>query len=287
MKVVLFCGGQGMRIRGYNDEVPKPMIKIGPRPVLWHIMKYYAHFGHKDFILCLGYKAEVIKRYFLNYQEWLSNDLRLKNGGEEVELFDSDLDDWTITLVDTGLEASIGERLWAVRRLLRDEDAFLCNYADCLTDCHLPTMVEHFWKQNTVGTFMGIPPNYSFHVIQQDRTGRVTDLVAASNSAMRINGGYFMFRSELFDYMQPGEELVEEPFQRLIAADELSTYIHEGFWGCMDTFKEKMMLESLHEQGSAPWELWKEKADEKEMPRHHVIKNGKVQGSGKTAVERQ
>jgi glucose-1-phosphate cytidylyltransferase len=286
MKVVLFCGGQGMRIRGYNDEVPKPMIKIGPRPVLWHIMKYYAHFGHKDFILCLGYKADVVKRYFLNYQEWLSNDLRLKNGGDEVELFDSDLDDWTITLVDTGLEASIGERLWAVRGLLRDEEAFMCNYADCLTDCHLPTMVEYFWKQDTVGTFMGIPPNYSFHVIQQDRTGRVTDLVAASDSAMRINGGYFMFRPELFDYMQPCEELVEEPFQRLIAAEELSTYIYEGFWGCMDTFKEKMMLESLHKQGSAPWELWKGEADHTEGPRHHVIEDGRAHGEGKTAVER-
>jgi glucose-1-phosphate cytidylyltransferase len=284
MKVVLFCGGQGMRIRGYNDEVPKPMIKIGPRPVLWHIMKYYAHFGHTDFILCLGYKADVIKRHFLNYQEWLSNDLKLKNGGEEVELFDSDLDDWTITLVDTGIETSIGERLWAVRDLLRDEEAFMCNYADCLTDCHLPTMVEYFWKHDTVSTFMGIPPNYSFHVIHQDRTGRVTDLVAARDSTMRINGGYFIFRTEFFDYMQPGEELVEEPFQRLIAAEELSTYIHEGFWGCMDTFKEKMMLEEMHRKGDAPWELWKDDADKK---RHQSTMKNQLQSSLGTVSDRQ
>jgi glucose-1-phosphate cytidylyltransferase len=258
MKVVLFCGGQGMRIRKYNDEVPKPMIKIGSRPVLWHIMKYYAHFGHKDFVLCLGYKADVIKQYFLNYKEWVSNDFVVTNGGRDIELFDSDIDDWTITLVDTGVEACVGERLWAVRDLLKNEEAFMCNYADCLTDCDLPTMIEHFHDQGKVGSFMGIPPNYSFHVIQRDATGAVTDLVGAKESDLRINGGYFIFTPDLFDYMRPGEELVVEPFRRLIAAGELTTYIHNDFWGCMDTFKEKMMLEDMYQKGGAPWEIWRE-----------------------------
>lgn len=257
MKVVLFCGGQGMRIREYNDEVPKPMIKIGSRPVLWHIMKYYAHFGHKDFVLCLGYKADVIKQYFLNYKEWVSNDFVVTNGGRDIELFNSDIDDWTITLVDTGVEACVGERLWAVRDLLKNEEAFMCNYADCLTDCDLPTMIEHFHDQGKVGSFMGIPPNYTFHVIQRDAGGAVTDLVGAKESDLRINGGYFIFTPELFDYMRPGEELVVEPFRRLIGAGELTTYIHEGFWGCMDTFKEKMLLEDMHQRGEASWELWR------------------------------
>lgn len=258
MKVVLFCGGQGMRIREYNDEVPKPMIRIGSRPVLWHIMKYYAHFGHKDFVLCLGYKADVVKQYFLNYKEWVSNDFVVSNGGRDIELFNSDIDDWTITLVDTGSKACIGERLWAVRDLLQDEEAFMCNYADGLTDCHLPTMIDHFWEQEKVGSFMGIPPNYSFHVIERDASGAVTDLVGAKESSLRINGGYFIFTPEVFNYMRPGEELVVEPFRRLIGAGELTTFIHEGFWGCMDTFKEKMMLEDLHQREEAPWELWRE-----------------------------
>jgi len=257
MKVVLFCGGQGMRIREYNDEVPKPMIKIGSRPVLWHIMKYYAHFGHKDFILCLGYKADVVKQYFLNYQEWVSNDFVVTNGGRDIELFNSDIDEWTITLVDTGVEACVGERLWAVRDLLMEEDAFMCNYADCLTDCHLPTMIDHFWEQDKVASFMGIPPNYTFHVIEQDASGRVTDLVGAKESTLRINGGYFILKPEIFEFMRPGEELVVEPFKRLIQAGELTTYNHEGFWGCMDTFKEKMMLEDMHQKSTAPWELWR------------------------------
>src|SRR5262249_29649730 len=144
MKVVLFCGGLGTRLREFTGEIPKPMVKIGYRPILWHLMKYYAHYGHKDFILCLGYRADVIKQFFLNYEEWISNDFTLSKGGKELTLENNDIEDWKITFVDTGLHANIGERLVAVRRYVEDEDVFLANYSDGLTDLDLPTMIETF-----------------------------------------------------------------------------------------------------------------------------------------------
>ena len=225
MKVVLFCGGQGMRIRGYSQEVPKPMIRVGYRPILWHIMKYYAHFGHKDFILCLGYQADTIKNYFLNYNECISNDFVLSNGGDDLELLKSDIQDWRITFVDTGLHACVGERLMAVRDHLRGEEVFMANYADCLTNAPLPAMIDHFKQRGKVASFMGIrPTNYTFHIFDLAPDQTVRDFSAVKDADMWINGGYFIFRQEIFDYMQPGDELVEAPFRRLIcqpAVDQL------------------------------------------------------------------
>ena len=128
MKVVLFCGGLGTRLREHTGEIPKPMVKIGYRPILWHLMKYYAHFGHTDFVLCLGYKADVIKEFFLHYEEWISNDFTLSKGGKELTLENNDIENWSITFVDTGLHANIGERLVAVRKYVQDEEIFLANY---------------------------------------------------------------------------------------------------------------------------------------------------------------
>jgi glucose-1-phosphate cytidylyltransferase len=137
VKVVLFCGGLGTRLRDLSGEVPKPMVNIGYRPILWHVMRYYAHFGHKDFILCLGYKADVIKKFFLTYEEWISNDFTLSKGGKQIELKNNDIADWNITFVDTGLHANIGQRLLAVREYVENEEMFLANYADGLTDLGL------------------------------------------------------------------------------------------------------------------------------------------------------
>src|SRR5215475_6760042 len=144
MKVVLFCGGEGMRMRGYSEDVPKPMVTIGERPVLWHVMKYYAHYGHKDFVLALGYKANAIKEYFLNYKESVSNDFTLSRGGRQLDFMQRDIDDWKITFVDTGLRSNIGMRLKAVEPLLRDEEMFLANYSDGVTDAYLPKMISDF-----------------------------------------------------------------------------------------------------------------------------------------------
>ena len=164
MKVVLFCGGLGMRIRDAED-LPKPMVHIGYRPILWHVMKYYAHFGHKDFILCLGHRADAIKNYFLNYNECASNDFILSGGAKNLELLHSDIHDWRITFADTGIKSNIGQRLKAVEKYLEGEDEFLANYSDGLTDLPLPKQLEHFHQQDKVASFLCVRPNLSYHLV--------------------------------------------------------------------------------------------------------------------------
>ncbi len=256
MKVVIFCGGQGLRMREASDTVPKPMVPIGNRPVLWHVMKYYAHFGFTDFVLCLGYKAEVIKHFFLTYNEALTNDFVLSEGGAKVELLRTDIQDWNITFVDTGLNACIGERLRAVRSLLQDDDLFLANYGDTLTDADLGALIERTREAGAAASFLAVRPNYSFHVVSMDADGVVDAIDDVTRSGMWINGGYFVLSAELLDSLRPGEELVEEPFRRLLADGRLLANRHEGFWAPMDTLKDKQLLEALHESGHAPWQLW-------------------------------
>lgn len=259
MKVVLFCGGQGLRLRDVSENTPKPMVPIGYRPIIWHLMKYYAHFGHKEFILCLGHRADVIKDYFLRYDEATSNDfvLRGSQGERRVEMLARDMDDWSITFVDTGVDTNVGERLWAVRDRLKDEDMFLANYADNLSDLHLPTMLDHFRNQNVVASCLTVKPSQSFHYVEVDGDSRVTGIVPASNSSHWINGGFLAFRRDIFDFMRPQEDLVPGLFPRLIEQRQLATFRYEGFWHAMDTFKEKQTLEDLHARGKAPWQVWK------------------------------
>jgi glucose-1-phosphate cytidylyltransferase len=256
MKVVLFCGGLGTRLREFTGEIPKPMVKIGYRPILWHLMKYYAHYGHKDFVLCLGYKADVIKQFFLHYEEWISNDFTLSRGGKELTLENNDIEDWKITFVDTGLHANIGERLLAVRRYVQDEEIFLANYSDGLTDLDLDTMVHEFEASDKVAAFMAVPPSQSFHLVDIDPDGHVAALRPVADSNLLINGGFFALRQQIFDHMEAGEELVLEPFSRLIKERKLLGYRYENFW-CMDTFKEQQQLTDLFNSGRAPWEVWK------------------------------
>lgn len=256
MKVVIFCGGLGMRLREAGDDIPKPMVPIGNRPILWHLMKYYAHYGHTDFILCLGYRGDVIKKYFLNYEETSSNDFVLSGGGREIELMNRDISDWRITFADTGVNANIGQRLMAVQKYLSGEDIFLANYADGLTDMHLPSVIERFKSRGKIGNFVSSRPNLSFHAVSGLPDGGVREIKPVRDTDLRINSGYFMFRSEIFDYMRRGEELVDEPFQRLIAADQLLTFPYDGFTASMDTFKDKQHFDELHAKGRAPWEVW-------------------------------
>jgi glucose-1-phosphate cytidylyltransferase len=253
---VLVCGGLGMRLREADDRVPKPMVTIGYRPILWHVMKYYAHFGHKDFILCLGYRGDVIKEYFLNYNECVSNDFTLSEGGRKLELANSDINDWRITFADTGISSNIGQRLKAVEKHLAGESEFLANYSDGLTDLPLPLHVDQFRRQGATASFLCVKPNLSYHLVSCGEEGRVTAIQDIGSSSIRINGGYFILRSEIFDYLHEGEELVEKPFQRLLARDALTAYSYNGFWAPMDTFKDRQRLEELHVRGNAPWQLW-------------------------------
>ena len=245
-----------MRMREASEVVPKPMIPIGSRPILWHIMKYYAHFGFCDFVLCLGYKAEAIKQFFLNYNEAMANDFVLSDGGARVHLLKTDIHNWNITFVDTGLHSCIGERLRAVRHLLRDDEMFLANYGDTLTDANLPAMIEQTKAAGVTASFLAVRPNYSFHIVSMDERGVVDGISDVTRSDVWINGGYFVARSELLDQLRPGEDLVQEPFSRLIQANQLTAHRHPGFWAPMDTLKDKQSLEELHESGAAPWQVW-------------------------------
>ena len=257
MKVVLFCGGLGTRLRDYSETIPKPMVNIGYRPILWHVMKYYAHYGHKDFILCLGYKADLIKSYFLDYNECVSNDFTLMEGGKNVQLLNSDIHDWKITFVDTGFNANIGERLKAVEKHLGSDEVFLANYSDGLTDLVLPEMIDDFYKHDKVASFLCVKPSQSFHLVSMQEDGVVSGIQDIKQAAIRINGGYFIFKKEIFKYINKSEELVYEPFQRLIEIEQLLAYKYDGFWACMDTFKEKQQLDDIYSRNKAPWEVWK------------------------------
>lgn len=259
MKVVLFCGGQGMRIREHAESTPKPLVNIGFRPIIWHVMKYYANYGHTDFILALGHRADAIKSHFLNYDECLSNDFILTNGGRDLKLLNSDIQDWSITFVDTGLHTSIGQRLKAVQPHLEGETEFLANYSDGLTDLDLPKFLDEFHKQDTIGSFLCVKPTQSFHVVSMKDGSLVNRIEPIGASGLWINGGYFAFKQEIFDYIKDGEDLVFEPFDRLCAKDQLAGYTFEGFWASMDTFKDKQMLEDIYARGEAPWEVWKKR----------------------------
>src|SRR5262245_43294495 len=227
MKVVLFCGGLGLRIRD-SENVPKPLVTIGYRPIVWHLMKYYAHFGHKDFILCLGYRGDALKQYFLNYNECVSNDFTLSEGGKKLELMASDIDDWKITFVDTGLTSNIGERLKAVERIVGNDPEFLANYSDGLTDLPLAAHIDRFRDHNAVASFVSVKPNLSYHLVSTGATGLVSGIEDIRSAPLRINGGFFAFRREIFDYIRHGEELVIEPFQRLVAERRLAAYEYDG-----------------------------------------------------------
>ena len=257
MKVVLFCGGLGLRLSGQGENTPKPMVPIGDRPILWHLMKYYAHFGHRDFILCLGHGADVIRQYFANY------DAALSAGRRKGKQPDSDISTWSITFVDTGLDANVGMRLRAVREHLQGEEVFLANYSDNLTDAALPSMIDHLTSQAKVASFISVKPSHTFHVVHTGPDSSVTAITSVASCDIWINGGFFVFRRAIFDYLHEGEELVVEPFQRLIQENRLTAYRHDGFWACMDTFKEKMVLDDLYHRGSPPWATWKQPSPER------------------------
>jgi glucose-1-phosphate cytidylyltransferase len=256
MKVVLFCGGLGTRLKEYSETTPKPMVDVGGTPIMMHLMKYYAHHGHKDFILCLGYGAEQVKKYFLNYDECLANDFVYAQGGRHVEVSGSTIADWTITFVDTGLSSSIGQRLRAVRKHVDRDEMFMANYADGLTDLNLEHYLEFFREQKKTASFVSVRPRQSFHYVLATETGLVQSLQPIGLGDIQVNGGFFIFRPAVFDYIREDEDLVDAPFRRLIHAKELVTYRHSGFWICMDTLRDKRLLDSMHERGQAPWAVW-------------------------------
>ncbi|MFI9508156.1 glucose-1-phosphate cytidylyltransferase [Nocardia sp. NPDC052566] len=255
MKVVLFCGGYGMRMRnGSDDTVPKPMQMVGPRPLIWHVMRYYAHYGHKDFILCLGYGGNHIKDYFLTYQEERSNDFVIRRG--RVELLQADISDWTITFVDTGIESSIGERLRRVREHVAGEEYFLANYADVLTDAPLDRIVSGFAASGAAAAMTIVPPQSSFHCVDVNSAGEIKTITPVSQMRIWENGGYFVLTQDVFALLPPGGCLVEDACGALAAEGRLFGYQHLGFWKPADTFKERAELDEGYRRGDRPWMVW-------------------------------
>jgi len=259
MKVVLFCGGLGTRLREHSDTIPKPLVQIGYRPILWHLMRFYAHYGHTEFILCLGYRGDLVREYFLGYREALTNDFTLDGDTGTVHLHKKDLSGWKITFVDTGLHSNIGQRLLRAREYLKDEEMFLANYADGLSDVPINRQIEQFSKTDAIASFVGVRSAQSFHAVQMRDDGLVTSMGAMPDQALWINGGFMVLRQEIFDNIQEGEELVEKPFARLTEQKRLVCFPWQGFWQCMDTFKDKISFDRMEAQGKCPWMVWNQR----------------------------
>jgi glucose-1-phosphate cytidylyltransferase len=234
MKVVLFCGGLGSRLREHSGAIPKPLVPVGDRPILWHLMKYYAHFGHREFILCLGYRADLIREYF------------------DAE----DEDEWSVSLVDCGVHATVGERLTAVAPLLKDEEMFLANYSDGLSDLPLDRYLQEFAASDAVGTLLCVRPSQTFHVVDVGASGVASQIRGARDADVWINGGFFAFRPAIFDYLHDGEDLVEPALHRLVEAGRLRAHRYDGFWTAMDTLKDKVELDAMEANRTAPWMMW-------------------------------
>jgi glucose-1-phosphate cytidylyltransferase len=257
VKVVLFCGGLGTRLREHSETIPKPLVPVGYRPIMWHLMRYYAHFGHKDFILCLGYRGDLIREYFLNYRDCMSSDFTLELGSNEVRLLNGDAQDWRITFVDTGMNSNLGQRLLRVKHLLTGEPMFLANYSDGLSDLDLNDSIAEFERSGAVASFLAVRPAQSFHTVSVGAGGIVQSIESMNKADIWVNGGFFKLRQSIFDVLEEGEELVEQPFRRLLERHQLHARQHGGFWAAMDTFKDKMALDRMEAQGDCPWMVWK------------------------------
>jgi glucose-1-phosphate cytidylyltransferase len=260
MKVVLLCGGKGTRIRDVADDIPKPMIPVGDRPILWHIMKYYSHWGFNDFVLCTGYQGQVIRDFFLSYHAHTcdftirldgSNDLTYHGDHREVG--------WQVTVADTGSETMTGSRVRRIRRYLGDDEDFLLTYGDGVGDIDLEALVKFHREHGRILTVTGVRPPGRFGEITHDPAGVVTEFNEKPQAtAGRISGGFFVCRRELFDYLAEGDDVVfeEEPVRALVRDRQLVVYEHPGFWHPMDTYRDYMYLNRLYDSGEAPWKRW-------------------------------
>ncbi len=260
MKVVILCGGYGTRIRDVTDNIPKPMIPVGRYPILWHIMKYYAHCGHKDFVLCLGYKSDVIKDFFLNYEE-LTRDFTISLGSSKTVEFHTRHDeaDWRVTLAETGLSAMTGARVKRVKIYVGDDENFMLTYGDGLGDVDLDKLLQFHKSHGKILTVTGVRPPGRFGELMADGNGQVVEFNEKPQATGgRISGGFFVCRRELFDYLDDRETLVleQEPMRRLVEAGQMMVFEHNGFWQPMDTHREYQLLNSLHDSGKAPWVRW-------------------------------
>jgi len=259
MKVIILCGGQGTRLKEETEFKPKPMVYVGNKPILWHIMKMYAHYGFNEFILALGYKGDYIKEFFLN-QKALTSDFTLRTKDFDVEYHmenREDFDDFKITFVDTGLETMPGERILRCKKYVpKEDDNFMVTYGDGVSDLDLKKELEFHKKQKTIGTLAGIHPTSKFGIILTDGNNLIKEFTEKPVLNDWVNGGYMIFNKEVFKFLKVGE--TEHPaLQRLAKSKQLSLYKHNGFWACMDTPKELNDLNNWWNEKKPPWKIWK------------------------------
>jgi glucose-1-phosphate cytidylyltransferase len=259
MKAVILCGGKGTRIRDVTENVPKPMLPIGDRPILWHIMKGYAAHGIEDFVLCLGYKSWAVKEFFLNYRA-MSSDVTVSLGGESAIRYDaSPLEQWRVTLAETGIETMTGARVAAIRRYVEEDDAFCLTYGDGVADIDVGRLLAFHREHGRVATLSAVRPVSRFGELSLDGSAVREFREKPRATSGLINGGFFVFDAKrIWPYLAGGDDLVleREPLQRLAAEGQLMAYIHEGFWEPMDTQREYTMLNELWASGKAPWRTW-------------------------------
>ena len=255
MKVVILCGGLGTRLREETETRPKPMVEIGGRPILWHLMKLYAHHGFNEFVLALGYKGEVIKRYFLEYHA-VTSDATVDVASGRVEVHDGERDDWLVHLVDTGLDTQTGGRLKRLEAWLKD-GTFMLTYGDGVADIDLRDLLRFHRAQGRLGTVTAVRPPARFGelVLDGSAVGRFTEKPQVGEGW--INGGFMVCEPEVLRYLDgDGDSLERDALERLAADRQLAAYRHEGFWQCMDTMRDVRVLESRWQSGAAPWKLW-------------------------------
>ncbi len=260
MKVAILCGGQGTRIRDVADDIPKPMIPVGGYPILWHIMKYYSRFNHNKFVLCLGYKEQVIKDFFLNYEAH-TRDFTISLGQSKSIAYHSahDESDWQITMASTGLQAMTGARVKRVRHFLAGEENFLLTYGDGVGDIDLDALVRFHLSHGKILTVTGVRPPGRFGELMSDPSGLITEFNEKPQATGgRISGGFLVCRKEIFDYLDDREDLVfeQEPMRELVKDRQMMVYEHDGFWQPMDTYRDYIYLNGLCSKGQAPWKKW-------------------------------
>ena len=256
MKVVILAGGYGTRISEETDQKPKPMIEIGGKPILYHIMKYYSKFGHNDFIICLGYRGYVIKEYFSNY--FLHNsDITFNFKSGEKIIHDDRSEDWKVTLVDTGEHSMTGGRLRRVKNFLKNEKIFLLTYGDGLSDVDINKSIENHISQDKICSVTAVSPPGRFGALKIDNRGFISSFIEKpSGDGASINGGFFVVNTKIFDYLNDDNIVFEqEPLRNLAKEKQLVAYKHDGFWQSMDTLRDKILLEKIWSSGNAPWKV--------------------------------
>lgn len=254
MKVVILAGGVGSRLSEETDVRPKPMVEVGHRPILWHIMKHYSHFGFDDFVLCLGYKGEVIKRYFSDALAD-SGDITVDFANGSIERHPATRERWRVTMVDTGPHSETGGRLLKVREHLGDEP-FLMTYGDGVADVDLGGLIEFHRAHGRLATVTAVHPIARFGQLQLDGDAVVRFDEKPQLDQGWVNGGYFVLEPSIFDYIPGDVDWAKEPLEFLAAAGELAAFRHESFWQCMDTLRDKLLLDDLWQRGKAAWKVW-------------------------------